>query len=204
MAGRKQGIDPSARVGHRAAEEPAAVIRVDDTQAAVELPRPPDGLKWTVAAQKEWARLWNSPQAQVWEAESVYSQIVQLVTDFDMWLKMQRITRDMLTVKGSTGQARTNPLRAEMNTLLSRMQAMRRELFLTPRAMLDARIKVQRGRDENERAEAERLAAEEAERRRAEAIEGDWNVVGDDALEFADDDEIDEEDDIEASAAEDE
>ncbi len=202
MAGRKQ-VPESALTGHRKPEEPYAVIVSDESQEPT-APTPPDGLQWSVAAKSEWARLWATPQAKVWDWDSAYSLVVQLVTDYDTWLHCQRVSRKRMIVLGSTGQERTHPFRAEMNTLFLRMQNARRELWLTPKAMRDGNIRVKRGPDEDEIAEAERLAIEQAARDEAGIVDGEFRVIGEDVMEFDDDAGSDEEGDAEDAFGEDE
>jgi len=190
VAGRSQ-VPESALTGHRKLEEPYAVVSVrpgdrrKDEQRKI--PEPPDGLQWTVAARKEWERLWSTPQAQtVWEWDSAYSTVVQLVTDFDTWLYCQRASKKKMIVEGSTKQPRLNPLRGEMTPLFARMLAAKRELYLTPRAMRDGNIRIKSGPTDEEKAEAERSEAERVALEEA-SIPGEFRVIGEDVFEFDED-----------------
>lgn len=131
---------PQLAVGHR---ELDPLINLIDN--GPDVPELPPGIRLSAPARSEWDRLWRSDLRTKWLSETMIALVVQYVCLFDDWLACRRSFRRIPTVPGSTGQAQINPAAGEQHRIFRDMQELARELWITPRAQLDAGLGMLRG-----------------------------------------------------------
>jgi|TARA_Y100000034_G_scaffold63208_1_gene76463 P27 family predicted phage terminase small subunit len=144
---------PDVAQGHR-----NRGLVVVDNEKAMEAPPPPSGL--LAQTRRDWHTYWESDVASL--AEDVdLPALRRLFRMYDQHERAMRVVRKALTVKGSMGQIRVNPLAdyaAKLDTQILRLE---NEVGVTP--MARQRLGIAVGEAILTAAEANRMANDDGE-----------------------------------------
>lgn len=177
----KRQKPPHLLQGHR---KVPGLIALPTRTAAVEVPPLPEvtwpdetgAVAWHEMTRAQWAAIWQSSIAQMWDRAAAMPALSRYVIELDRWYRYNELVLRVPLVKGSKGQMRENPLATRMAMIAVTLRGIEEKFGLTP---LDAmRLGYQMG----EAAEGMQRAAEILENSRYDdddfgAPDG-WEVSG--------------------------
>ena len=114
--------------GHNAPRTELSVV----TEGAVIAPPVPAEVQ-TDMAKVQWADMFAGPIAQYWAANGEMGGLIRYILTFDAWVKARIRATKTLTVHGSVGQMRTNPLELTVIRLEHTLRSLETRYGMTPK-----------------------------------------------------------------------